>query len=292
MGRYDRDSGRYTKTRGKGNGLSVTVTGLLIFAAALGGFFARPYVEENTQPIRDLLGLIDNPPALPAPTPETTNSVKATETPPTLEPLQAPPAPIILPELASSDGEFRKAVTSSAPELAQWLNSESLIRKFMTIANDVSQSQRINKHFEFLKLPQRFTPGTNSEGLFMDAESQHRYDRLATAIAEADTTGLVTTYQIFKPLLQQVYQEFSYPDEFPLDAMLRKAGAEIMAAPIIEGPIPLTKNAMRYPFADPQLEALNPVRKQMLRMGPENTRLIQEKIKALLEKLAEPPTTP
>ena len=289
MGRYDRDSRRYTKIRGKGNGLSVALTGLLMLSAALAGFFARPYIEESAQPFAHLWALTAEPPINSPKIPEAAAAVS--ESKPNqigaqaLESLQAPPAPIILPELDSSDGEFRKAVISSAPELAKWLTGDALIRKFMTITNDFSQGQRINKHFEFLTLPQRFTPTTNSEGPFMDTESHQRYNTLAAAIAECDTDGLIATYRIFKPLLQQVYQEFSYPDEFPLEAMLLKAGSEILTAPIIEGPIPLTKSTLRYQFADPQLEALNPVHKQMLRMGPENTRIIQDKVKILLEKL-------
>jgi hypothetical protein len=40
-----------------------------------------------------------------------------------------------------------------------------------------------------------------------------------------------------------------------------------------------------YKYADSELENASPVHKQMLRMGPENTRIIQQKVRLLLEGL-------
>jgi len=48
----------------------------------------------------------------------------------------------------------------------------------------------------------------------------------------------------------------------------------------------LERNSIHYKFADQQLEALNPVHKQMLRMGPDNTRIIQNKLRLFVAGLA------
>jgi hypothetical protein len=40
-----------------------------------------------------------------------------------------------------------------------------------------------------------------------------------------------------------------------------------------------------YQFADPRLEALPGAQKQLVRMGPENTRLIKNKLRSLLDAL-------
>jgi hypothetical protein len=58
-----------------------------------------------------------------------------------------------------------------------------------------------------------------------------------------------------------------------------------LAAPVIEGRIALVRPTVNYKFADQKLEALSPVRKQMIRMGPENTRIIQNKVRMLVEEL-------
>jgi len=96
---------------------------------------------------------------------------------------------------------------------------------------------------------------------------------------------MVAVYQRFRPLLLQVFAEFSYPDGYNLDDIFIKAAAEILTAPIIEQPIALVKYSLRYRYADPELEALGPVQKQMLRMGAENTRLIQNKMRMLVDEL-------
>jgi len=44
-----------------------------------------------------------------------------------------------------------------------------------------------------------------------------------------------------------------------------------------------------YVLADPALEALGPVEKHLLRMGPRNARLVKEKAAALQRALALPP---
>jgi hypothetical protein len=40
-----------------------------------------------------------------------------------------------------------------------------------------------------------------------------------------------------------------------------------------------------YKYADPQLEELTPMQKQLLRMGPDNIRRIKEQARALREGL-------
>jgi hypothetical protein len=49
----------------------------------------------------------------------------------------------------------------------------------------------------------------------------------------------------------------------------------ILATPEIDDPIPLQHKSVMYTYADPELEKLPSVQKQLLRMGPENTRRIK-----------------
>ncbi|MGZ8931621.1 MAG: DUF3014 domain-containing protein, partial [Methylosarcina sp.] len=67
----------------------------------------------------------------------------------------------------------------------------------------------------------------------------------------------------------------------------RKAAAEIISAPIRTERLAVVRPSVHYKFADPALEALNPVHKQMLRLGPENTKIIQNKLRRLVEALSE-----
>lgn len=191
-------------------------------------------------------------------------------------------ARFILPDLDNSDGRIREEMIRISPGLAEWLNTDQLIKKYVVIANDFSQGLRLEKHMRFLKLGQPFTA---DENLFMTRQSYQRYDKLAAAINAMDVDATLAVYKQFRPLFVQVFAEFGYPEEHKLEDTLAKAGAEILAAPIIEEPIALVRPSVFYKFADSELEAASPVHKQMLRMGPDNTRLIQQKVRLLVEGL-------
>lgn len=77
-------------------------------------------------------------------------------------------------------------------------------------------------------------------------------------------------YRDFKSLIQQVYLEFGYPADRRLEDIFLKAAAQILAAPIVDSLIDLVRPSVYYKFADEKLEALSPVAKQMLHMGPDN----------------------
>jgi len=65
--------------------------------------------------------------------------------------------------------------------------------------------------------------------------------------------------------------------------VLRAAIKEVLDTPEPgSGQIELQRVSLVYQFADPKLEALPPLQKQLLRMGPENSR----RVKAYLRELA------
>ena len=189
----------------------------------------------------------------------------------------------ILPDLDNSDALLRKEILGVSPQLAEWLAADRLIRKYVVITNDFSQSLWIEKHMQFLNLDQPFTVDQGNKGIFIAAKSYQRYDKLTAAIDAMDVQATLTVYKKFRPLLLQVFGEFSYPDQYRPEDIFTKAAAVMLAAPVIEEPIALLKHANLYQFADPKLETLNPVHKQMIRMGPGNTRIIKNKLRLLLE---------
>ncbi len=197
-------------------------------------------------------------------------------------------ASFILPDLDHSDALLREEIVGISPALAGWLNADQLVRKYVVIANDFSQGLRLEKNLRFLQLDQPFAADQDNQNLFIATKSYQRYDGLAAAINALDVQATLSVYKMFRPLLVQVFKEFSYPEEYSLEDILTKAAAVILAAPVRDERIALEKGSTDYKFADQQLEALNPVHKQMLRMGPENTRIIQNKLRLLVESLVNP----
>ena len=192
-----------------------------------------------------------------------------------------------LPDLLTSDGFVRRALIKMAPGLDQWLNTDQLIRKYVLILNNFAQGLRITKHVSFFRLEEPFAVGQSENGLAIAPKSFARYNSLAQTIQAIDARAAVAFYQKFRPLMLQVFAEFSYPNDITLESIVKKAAGEIIAAPAINGPIAVVRPSAFYKFADPALEALNPVQKQMIRMGSTNMRIIQSKCREFLVALGK-----
>jgi hypothetical protein len=120
--------------------------------------------------------------------------------------------------------------------------------------------------------------------MYMNPVSYQRYDGYAETIASLDTPTLVETFHTLRPLYEEAYGQLGLnPDDF--DNALIRALDRVLATPEIEEPIALTRKSVMYKYADPQLEELTPMQKQLLRMGPDNIRRIKEQARALREGL-------
>ncbi len=190
-----------------------------------------------------------------------------------------------LPNLKESDNFIDVKLAELSPELAVWLKTDKQIRKIILIINDFSQGQRLYKHMRWLNLNEPFIAEEDPQGLYLPPKSYQRYNAFAEAIDSINVQDVLTLYQTVRPLCQEVFAQFGYPDHYRLEDLIKKAGAVILSAPIIETRIALVKPSVLYQFADNDLEALSPVQKQMLRMGPQNTRIIQNKLRLLIEAL-------
>lgn len=283
MGRYD-----FTQKR-RPLGPIITVLAALLILGAGAWLYYRPQpvddssiktqelpvpqVSKRTEPKEALAPGVEGP--------QTTEEGQTAETV-SVEPREIPEA---LPALENSDGFFREQLTALSPGLAAWLNTDDLISKIIVIINDFSQGQRLHKHMRSFKLNEPFTADQDEQGLFVTSKSYQRYNALASAIDAVNMPAALELYERIKPLGQQVFAGFNYPADYQIDDIVKKAAAEILSAPVIEHRIALVRTSVNYQFADKKLEALNPVHKQMIRMGPQNTRIIQNKVRLLMELL-------
>lgn len=289
---------RYDRNRNKKSNNTIFIFAILISLAV--GISGTYYVLENFKKLKEAGTVVsDNAPAKENAGAQELLNEQQVPTEAGSEPLPVVPETLEanaeqatlqqadLPDLLSSDEFVRQAITKLSPGLAQWLNTDQLIRKCVLIVNDFAQSLRIAKHMSFLRLEEPFAVGQGANGVFIAAKTFQRYDQLAQAIQAIDAKSAVSLYQKIRPLMLQVFAEFSYPQDITLESIIKKAAGEILAAPVLEGQIALVRPSVHYKFADAKLEALSPVQKQMIRMGPVNTRIIQAKSREFLVELAK-----
>jgi hypothetical protein len=192
-----------------------------------------------------------------------------------------------LPNLLDSDVLVRQELAKISPGMLPWLSADQLIRRYMLVVNDFAQSQRIAVHMSFIRLDEPFLVDMIGNDLFISAKCYQRYNRLVQALQAINANVAIKFYKQIRPLMLLVYSEFGYPKDITLEAILKKAVAQILAAPVLEGQVGLVRPSLYYKFADSKLELLNPVQKQMLRMGPENTRIVQAKLREFMAVLAK-----
>jgi len=282
VGRYD------LYERKKPIGLIITLLIILMAALAAGAwFYINPQVVETGNS-----GLTTQELALPATSNQeqgapanTLNLSSETEPKISTEEPSTGSGPA-LPALENSDDFFREQANRLSPGFSPWLKEDELIRKVVIIVNDFSQGLRIHKHMKPFTLTETFIAEKDDQGLYLSPKSYQRYNQLASAIDDINVKDGLQTYRTLNALFQQIFKEFSYPESYSVDDLFQKAAAELLTAPVIDSRIALVKATLGYKFADQKLETLNPVHKQMIRMGPQNTRIIQNKLRLLTEGLA------
>lgn len=207
---------------------------------------------------------------------------QAAETPSAAESEATPGRPIELPELGASDALVRELVEQLAehPELATWLAHDELIRRFAVAVDNVAEGKSPRRHLAFLDPDEDFAGEAHGDLVVVDPESYDRYDSVARLLTALDASSVARLYRTLEPLIDEAYRDLGYPDR-DFDATLREAIDLLLATPVPEGEVVLVRGVSSYEFADPALEALAPAQKHLLRMGPDNARRIQHKLREI-----------
>jgi hypothetical protein len=238
---------------------------ILILAAAAGVYFL----------------VIRKPAARPAagPTAESTPPA-ATEKPEAGAALGALNLPSL--ELDKSDDLLRGLAQdiSSHPGLAAWMKTGDIIRKFVAAVDNVANGQSPKAQVDFFPLTREFRAVRRDGKLIADPAGYDRYNQIADVFISLDDKAAARLYKALLPLFRQAYVELGYPDTDFQDT-LTKAVAEILGTPVVDGRIVLERKVASYAMVDENLEGLSGAQKQLLRMGPENTQVIQAKLRAL-----------
>jgi hypothetical protein len=186
-----------------------------------------------------------------------------------------------VPSLEASDDFVRALVRqlSQKPEWATWLASGSLVRSFVVAVDKMAVGSSPAKDLKAAAPSGRFATLGSGNTLRIDPASYDRYNSLANVVDAIDPDGAARAYRRLRPLMQQAFDELGYAN-LSFDDRLARALGRLVDVPVPEGDVMLRPTSVTFQFADPELEALSPAQKHMLRMGPHNMRLVQTKLRA------------
>jgi len=190
---------------------------------------------------------------------------------------------VTLPPLAESDSFLRETLgkLSSHPFLASFLDADDLVRKIVVSVANMAEGASPAKQLLHVRPEERFAVIETSERIVADPQSYHRYDAPVELFASLDAGAVAALYRTLEPLLEEAHSELGLSERSGFRDTLSRAIDVLLAAPVVEGPIPLRAINVNYAFEDPALERLPPAQKHLLRIGPENTRRVQKKLTEL-----------
>jgi len=209
------------------------------------------------------------------------------------EPLQEEIAPkeevqTIELDLGKSDDTVREMAEglSSHVQFSDWLTSKDIIRKFTAAVDNIANGDSPRPHIDFFSTEEKIRIEWKSGKAYIDPASYSRYDSIADIFNSLDTTASVKLFQQMKPACQEAYDDLGYPGT-DFQKTLEKAIAQLLAVPVLEDEAEVEKKVVSYVYVDPDLEKMSDAQKHLLRMGPENIQIIQDKLRDFVAGLAQ-----
>jgi Protein of unknown function (DUF3014) len=178
---------------------------------------------------------------------------------------------------------------SSHPTVLAWLATDQLVRNFTVSVVNVADGKTPASHLQAIRPKGDFKAVDSGTSSSIDPRSYSRYDNYADAFAALDARGAARLYATLKPRIQDAYRELGYGDT-NFDATLQRAVVELLNTPVVDGSVVITPNPVKYEFSNPKLQGLSGAQRQLLRMGPRNVRLIQEKLREMSPYLGIAPS--
>ena len=247
---------------------------------------------------------------------------RAPEPPPVVEePLEAPVSPMVelepaiehplaeadptdgataLPPIEESDTPLTAelGVLFGADALTSYLEPQSVARRIVATIDGMPRAHGADRLRPVKPLVPGFaverrppTSPTAEERIFVAEDNAARYTPLVSLVEMVDLPATVALYRRWYPMLQKSYEDLGYPGRYFNDRLVTVID-HLLETPNVKGQIELVQPNVLFEYADPQLEALSSGQKLLLRMGPDNSRRVQARLKELRTLVTAPASAP
>lgn len=205
----------------------------------------------------------------------------------------AGPAAPTLPDLANSDADALAALSAlvGSGQIVDWFYAQHLIERIVATVDALPRAKVAP-----LVLPVKRVAGTlvvdrAPTGESIASANAERYTPYVQAFDALDSTQAVNAYHRWYPLFQRAYRQLGYPKGHFNDRLVEVID-HLLQTPAATAPIAVRFNGQAWEFADPELEARSVGQKAMLRMGTDNARTVQLKLRRLRVLLTAKPEAP
>ncbi len=220
---------------------------------------------------------------------------KAPPPPPAAEtkaatPAAEPPATATGPSVDPARQRTLLEAVSPNPLLRRLVGEPDVARRWAVAVENLANDVVPRKQLEPLAPAGRFSVVRRGGKAFIDPQSYTRYDGLGDAVASVNVDAFVIAWAAIRPAVDAAYRALGYPDG-GVDKAAARALHRIGAAPVHDGDVAVVEGVgTTWTFADPALERLGDVDKQILRIGPRNARILQAKASEISKALGYSPS--
>lgn len=193
------------------------------------------------------------------------------------------------PTVEINDAWLTSQLVNMIPDkmLTNLLITDELISNFVVFVDNASRGQ-IVMQFSPVKAPnEKFIANEdvdNQLSFTLNTDSYKRYQSYAALIGALPTEKSLAVYNELQPAIKEAYLQLGYAED-DFDRKLVRAIGLLTDTPIIRDEIKLIAPSAMFKYADEELEALLPIQKLFMRMGPEQQESISNKLNELVSAL-------
>ena len=235
--------------------------------------------------------VVTTPPPAPLPAPVVDEIEEPTPEPPPAptEPIEEP-----LPRLEESDDAVRDALGDIPLGTAgqQFLMPGNIIERSASLIYLMAQGDVPYKLLPVSRPKATFPISDDGTQVITDPAGFERYDALTQWLESLELKPLLSSLEWFIPLFREAWSYYG-EDPAAFDMAVVMTLDLVIATPEVDlSEARLIRKEAVWIFEDPAIEELAPIQKQVLRMGPENAKILKAKAAEMrglwLSQLSEP----
>lgn len=173
----------------------------------------------------------------------------------------------------------------SLGQLRKFFNLQEQARRLVITVDNLSGEHVPSQMRVTRGMPGLLQVDPDGENFTLSTRNYKRYDAFISFVESLNAKTVARLYARFYPLLQHTYEETGFPDQ-QFHARVLAAIDDMLAAPNVKGDVALVQPKVLYRFEDPDLEALSPGKKIMIRVGPENAARLKRVLRRLRTAIA------
>jgi hypothetical protein len=190
-----------------------------------------------------------------------------------------------LPSIAERDAFVRERLEPfDLP--ANWVSQEDLVQRFSVLIDNATRGDWPHRPRRFLKPARRFAVVERDGRLYADPRNAARFDADLDLLESIEPAAAVRLLNTIAPLIDSALRNLGRPVSSA--ETILEAIDWILEAPGVPGDFELIQPKVLYEYADPAIESLAPLEKQLLRLGPKNSKRLKVYLGRLREEFVRP----